>query len=569
MSENYSPKPYPKNFRPRRGLNWFSLGLMYATYYMCRYNFRFATPGLREEFGFNFNDITDLFSIWALAYGTGQLINGLLADRIGGKKCMLFGAVATICINFTLGFSPLVSTFTSFALLSLLNGYFQSFGAPGMIKINAAWFRRTERGIFAGIFGGMIQLGQMAISKLGPFILNSGVIIGGVVMAQKGDWRYLFIIPPIFTSVAAVIMFFCVKDEPEQAGFANDVIMDELDDSEGVQVSIKESLVTIFSHPVVWFYACAYACTGAVRHSLDQLAILYFEDQLGFNMQSEIPAIASNTLLLMPLVAFLGSLCSGFVSDKLFKGHRSPVAAFLYFFEAFVISLSAVILTRGLVGPTTSGIWIGCIILICIAATVNSTHSLVGAAAPMDIGGKKMAGTAAGVIDSFQYFGAAIAFQIVGPTLEATKDDYGYLFWYVIMAAFGVLGGIAMLMLIFKMRKPAAMKITPYTESYANSFIRKLAFAGVAVSLLAIISCSFSYRYQGSTTIRTLVDGEKTKIEIPSRGFPIAWYYQSETDPDLQGVRAFLFAKNLFIYTFLIGVFVSIGDNVRRKLAKP
>ena len=46
------------------------------------------------------------------------------------------------------------------------------------------------------------------------------------------------------------------------------------------------------------------------------------------------------------------------------------------------VMMAAVILTMGLVGPTTAGIWVGCIILVLIALTVNSTHSLVGAAAP-------------------------------------------------------------------------------------------------------------------------------------------------------------------------------------------
>ena len=44
---------YPPGFRPRRGLNWVILGLMYASFYMCRYNFRFATPGMVDEFHFN------------------------------------------------------------------------------------------------------------------------------------------------------------------------------------------------------------------------------------------------------------------------------------------------------------------------------------------------------------------------------------------------------------------------------------------------------------------------------------------------------------------------------------
>src|SRR5438132_11640233 len=46
-------RTYPRGFRARRGLNWGILGLTYASYYVCRYNFRFATPGLLEEYGFS------------------------------------------------------------------------------------------------------------------------------------------------------------------------------------------------------------------------------------------------------------------------------------------------------------------------------------------------------------------------------------------------------------------------------------------------------------------------------------------------------------------------------------
>ena len=196
MSEPAAPR-YPPGFRPRRGLNWFIIGLLYASFYMCRYNFRWATPGMVAEFGFNKFQITSILSAWSLAYGTGQLINGLLTDRIGGKPAMLIGAAGTICINLIYGFASFVGTFTTFSLIWLMNGYLQSFGAPGMIKMNAAWFRRTERGTFAGIFGFMIQLGQFAINNLAPIIL-AGFTLGTLVVAQ-GDWRWLFRIPPLIS----------------------------------------------------------------------------------------------------------------------------------------------------------------------------------------------------------------------------------------------------------------------------------------------------------------------------------------------------------------------------------
>lgn len=463
---------HPPGFRARRGLNWTSLGLLYAAYYMCRYNFRFATPGMQADFGFTTTQIADMLGIWSLTYGTGQLVNGLLTDRLGGKRSMQIGAVGTIIVNLAMGLLPLLAiggalaatakfvfrvdsidpAFIGIAVVWLLNGWMQSFGAPGMIKINAAWFRRNERGTFAGIYGFMIQLGQVISSKLSPVILN-GISLGFFVIAP-GQWRWLFIIPPAITLVAMIIMSAVVKATPDEAGYPG-VIVDEIDNSAGVTVSIKESFKTIFTHPLVWFYAAAYACTGAVRTSSDQLAILYFQEQLGMDMKSNIPATIAWTLAMMPMAAVFGSLASGWISDKFFSGHRSPVAMTLYFLEACVITVSAILLTWGLVGPTHTGVLIGCAILIMIALTANSTHAIVGAAAPMDIGGKKMAGFAAGVIDSFQYYGGAISLFITGRVLDATKAQYGWLFWYVIMASFGVLGGISMLLV---MRKHNRMK---------------------------------------------------------------------------------------------------------------
>ena len=436
---------YPRGFRPRRGLNWFIIGLLYASYYMCRYNFRFATPGMIAEFGFSKSQITDILAAWSIAYGTGQLINGLFTDRIGGKAAMLIGAAGTITANLIFGFASFTGTLSTFALIWLMNGYMQSFGAPGMIKMNAAWFNRTERGTFAGIFGFMIQMGQFAINNLAPVIL-AGFTIGLWVVA-KGDWHWLFRIPPLIVGVVAILLILFVKETPELAGYSN-VVEHEPGTEGNVRVSLKKSFTTIFTHPLVWFYALAYACTGAVRNSSDQLMVLYFHDQLKLNLEDK-PSAVFWTVNLMPLVAVIGSFSAGIISDKFFRGHRSPVAMTLYFIEAFVILVAAVVIALGVVGPTPIGIFVGCLFLILVALTANSTHAIVGTAAPMDIGGRKMAGFASGVIDSFQYYGTAVALPITGRLIER----YGWGIWYPTMASFGVIGGCAMLFVMRKQRR--------------------------------------------------------------------------------------------------------------------
>ena len=445
-----APLQHPPGFRARRGLNWFVIGLLYASYYMCRYNFRFATPGMVDEFGFSKTEVTGILSAWSLAYGTGQLVNGLLTDRIGGKLAMLLGAGGTVIVNLIFGFTSFAGTFSTFSLIWLFNGYVQSFGAPGMIKINAAWFHRTERGTFAGIFGFMIQLGQFAINNLAPIIL-AGFTIGMWTVAQ-GDWRWLFRIPPLIVGSMAALLAIFVKETPEEAGYPGAIKEEhaapEAAAAADTRATLRESFTTIFTHPLIWFYAAAYACTGAVRNSTDQLMILYFRDQLKLNLEHKPPAIFW-TVNLMPLVAVIGSFGAGVISDKLFKGHRSPVAMRLYFFEAFVILVAAGVISSGAVGPTPVGIFIGCLFLVLVALTANSTHAIVGTAAAMDIGGRKMAGFASGVIDSFQYYGTAVALPIVGWLI----DRYGWGVWYPVMSGFGIMGGIAMLMVMRKQRR--------------------------------------------------------------------------------------------------------------------
>src|SRR5947199_10242883 len=90
---------HPPGFRPRRGLNWTFVGLLYTSFYTCRYNLAIANKSISDEFGFSKTQMGTIITTALLAYACGQIINGLLADRIGGKRAMLIGSVGTITRN--------------------------------------------------------------------------------------------------------------------------------------------------------------------------------------------------------------------------------------------------------------------------------------------------------------------------------------------------------------------------------------------------------------------------------------------------------------------------------------
>ena len=417
---------YPSGFRARRGVNWASVGLMYTSFYLCRYNFSYANKAIADEFHFTKSDISTILMLNFIAYGCGQIINGLLTDRIGGKRAMLIGAVGTIATNVLFGAASFWGMLWLFGLLWGINGYVQSFGSPGFIKINSSWFSEKQRGTFAGIFGFMINLGRLVANKLLPALL-AGFTFIGMWYVPPQHWRWLFWIPAIVASVVAVVLFITVKDTPEECGYKN-LFPGEADHADAdVRGNLKTVFKQITGNHLVWIIAAAYACTGAVRQSIDQWFPRFFQEVHDLDMTG---AKFQWLGFMIPIVASAGSLLSGWISDRFFHSRRAPVAAGIYVIEVFVILAAA---------QVHSVNW-AIFFFVMISFTVNSTHSLLGPAAAMDIGGRKAAAFASGCIDACQYFGAAAAIKGLGYVL----DHWGWNYYFYYMIPFGIVGGILM-----------------------------------------------------------------------------------------------------------------------------
>jgi OPA family glycerol-3-phosphate transporter-like MFS transporter len=418
---------HPPGFRRRRGLNWTFVGLLYTSFYTCRYNFAIANKSISDEFGFNKEQMGTIITTALFAYACGQILNGLLTDRIGGKRAMLIGAAGTVTMNLLFGFASFAGMLSFFILIRGIDGYVQSFGAPGMVKINAAWFAKTERGRFAGIFGFMINAGRFLINTFGPALL-AGFVFLGLWQIPPLHWRWLFWIPAGLCSVVAVAMAFTTKETPQAAGFPP--VDEEHIRGDETRAPVSVVFKAIASNPAIWIIALAYACTGAVRQGIDQWFFRFMQEVHHFDLGD----VRFKYLgILIPFVASLGSLISGYVSDLVFNGRRAPVAAALYFLEVVIILAAAQFTSANT----------AIFFLVLISFTANATHSLLGTAAAMDIGGARMAGFASGLIDSFQYFGGSLAGYFLGLLLD---KSWGYYFYF--MAPFGLIGGALMLSIL-------------------------------------------------------------------------------------------------------------------------
>ena len=135
---------HPADYRRRRFMNWFPLGLTYATFYMGRYNLNVASKTMMDMFHLSKAEFGMIATAGFWTYALSVMFNGPLADRIGGKKAILFGALGAALLNLVIGLLFLNGWSTKLvvgmSLLYAVNQYFQSFGALSVVKVNAPWF---------------------------------------------------------------------------------------------------------------------------------------------------------------------------------------------------------------------------------------------------------------------------------------------------------------------------------------------------------------------------------------------------------------------------------------------
>lgn len=280
--------------------------------------------------------------------------------------------LGTVICNLAFGAASFMGMLWLFIVLRGIDGYAQSFGAPGFIKINASWFSATERGTFAGVFGFMINLGRVAINQLGPALL-AGFVFLGMWQVPAQHWRMLCLVPAGIAAIVAVALAIWAKDTPEEAGFY-EVFRGEADHDDIVKADLRDVFVTIVSNKFVGIMAGAYACTGAVRQTVDSWFPRYRQEVHKINLDEPLFLVV---VFLIQFVASAGSFISGVASDHLFGGRRAPVAAWICCIEIVTI----------LIASRVSGATAIAVAFVMVAFTANSTHSLLGPAAAMDIGG--------------------------------------------------------------------------------------------------------------------------------------------------------------------------------------
>jgi sugar phosphate permease len=443
---------------------WFT----YGAFYFCRNNLSVALPGIESELGYNKTTMGLVLLALKVTYGCGQFVNGQLAEIISPRKMLAIGMLASAALNVAFGFG---TGFYFFLFVWGCNGYVQSLGWTPCVRVIGNWVPVLRRGKAMGIVGTGYQL-TAALTYL----------VSGFSVWLLG-WRGALWIPPAILALAALGMLLLLRESPEhhQARTTG-----EPAPAAAPRISFGESLRLTLTNPALWLLAISLGMLNASRYGFVDWGVSHLvaierarsqreqinqrltsgelsEEQRGRlnglleldlvqdSAQKEVKAATKDGLLpeakqaeqrlsvlnsaiqyaVLPVGAILGAFLTGWMTDRFFGSRRAPTICTL------LVLLGGLALVYDPIARTSfTGTMI---LLIAVGFCIYGPQVLLVGTAPADLARQGTAAAAAGFVNCFGYFGAALAGDLLTGYLAGTYGwtaaIYSWAFWAFAAAA--------------------------------------------------------------------------------------------------------------------------------------
>jgi sugar phosphate permease len=368
--------------------------LSYAGFYFARKVYAVLKHPLKEQFGLDDVQIAYPWTIYLVTYMLGQFLAAWLGRRMESRRVLAYGMCIAAACNIALGWlvdSHLASVFLWMCVTMGIHGLAQAMGWPHNVALFANWTRRSERGTLFGIWGTCYQIGGIAGKALAGFLL------GWLGMA----WSFFG--SSIVLLAFTVYFVLYARERPQSVGLS-------LEDDAEPDVPAVDARETVAAHEPalppgfvrsIVAMGLIYFGFKFLRYALDSWSTLILGEHFG--MTTSVAAYWSTAF---DWIGFLGVIAGGYWSDRLPGSRRTPVI--------FWMTVGCFVFTSAmwLVGLSSPVLFV--VLLGLIGFTAMGPDSLLSGACAMDVGSRRQAALAAGVINGFGSIGPILQEPVIG-----------------------------------------------------------------------------------------------------------------------------------------------------------
>lgn len=152
-----------------------------------------SMPNIANELDVSINKIEITISIFLLFFALGQLLGGILSDRIGRRKTALIGLFGFSLASFALFFSTTLESLYFFRALQALSGAVSTVNTAAIV-----------RDLFHGKEAAKIFSAIASIMMIAPMIAPA---IGSIIISFY-PWQYIFLFLGFYSLIVMILIYF-------------------------------------------------------------------------------------------------------------------------------------------------------------------------------------------------------------------------------------------------------------------------------------------------------------------------------------------------------------------------
>ncbi len=337
-----------------------------------------------------------LGAVYFYTYAAMQVPSGTLADTLGPRKTIAAGLLLSAVGSLIMSSAH---SFTIIYLGRLLISFGASVPALSAMKLLMGWFRPREMATMTGLTVSLASLGQIAgATPLALLVMWIG-------------WRMSFVAMAGISLILAITTWFIVKDSPTHIGLPSmaeldhDAARSTIPGRNSTELTLTQRFAVVFTDKRLWpLFLVGFGIYGAYATLFHNWMVVYLMQT--YDVQRD---FAATSVLIAAIGMIVGASAAGFLSDRLLRQRRLPMALFAGFSLASFLILALwndAMPPLAAIYPLSFLVGLGCgappITIACVRDTVQPN----------------VRGIASGLVNSGGFVAAAIAQPLFGLILD-------------------------------------------------------------------------------------------------------------------------------------------------------
>lgn len=376
----------------------------YFSTYICRLNFSIVTPELIKNDVLSESQIAAVSSAFFICYGAGQLVSGILGDRISPRMLVFTGTFVSALCNILMFF--FCKSYTALIILWGLNGAVQSLVWSPILRIAGDYFDKNDREKFATDISTTVTLGTLA---------SYGV---GLLTMQLLPWNYVFLTCGLCTMAAAVFWIYITG----RLRLYKSAVRTNAEKAKADARPSAKQLAKLFTVSGCIILLIPIAIHGTLKDSITQWMPTFFADK--FNFGTDISVLLT---MILPVINVSGAYIARAINKRL----NNIMNTALVFFTVTVLFLTML----RFIGTSSS-----LFALVCLAVVTTCMHAvnvMFITMVPLSFNKYGCVSTIGGMLNSAAYIGCGLLNIAAGSILNNGSSDWNklFLFWLLLCGA--------------------------------------------------------------------------------------------------------------------------------------